>query len=249
MRIITIGRQFGSGGRELGKRLADWFGFEYYDREILEEVAKRANMNVDYAERMLLNGSFHGYTLTYGRTFESVTSVSPYPSAGILSVQRSILKEIGEKGDCVIVGRSANAILASQKPFRVFVYADIHSRIERCRSRAESGEENLSDRAYEKKIKKIDRARASRHNLVSSYKWGDPLGYDLCVNTTGVEIKSIVGSVAEYATHYFENNGILSGKDESASANENASASENVSTSTNASTSANESADKDASES
>jgi cytidylate kinase len=124
----------------------------------------------------------------------------------LLSEQHRVIKELAGKGDCVIVGRGADIVLQEASPFKIFVYADMRAKVLRCRSRAGEGE-NPTDRELERQIKQIDKARAENHNIFSSHKWGDKHGYHLCVNTTGVEIKSVVPQIAEYAKAWFKRNG------------------------------------------
>jgi len=85
----------------------------------------------------------------------------------------------------------------------VFVYADMAARIMRCRQRADA-DENLSDRELKRRIKQIDKARASYHSLISRIQWGDKQAYQLCVNTTGFEIADLTAPIASLAKKYFE---------------------------------------------
>lgn len=202
MRIVTVSREFGSGGREIGKRLADALNVDYYDREIISAIAKEAEMDAGYVEHVLDNSLHYSYPLTFSHTFSLnyfLTSSAPQ----LLGIQHKIIRGLAEKGDCVIVGRGADAILENYKPFRLFVYADMDAKMARCRKRA-SADEKLTDKELERKIRQIDKNRADNHDLISSIRWGDKAGYDLCVNTTNVEIKDIVPVIADYARHYFE---------------------------------------------
>ena len=114
-----------------------------------------------------------------------------------------MVRRLAENGDCVIVGRSADAVLDDLHPFKLFVYADLPAKIARCRQRAGMGEE-LSDREIEKKIKQVDKARANYHSIVGNTGWGQRESYHLCVNTTGLEIKQFVPLLADYATRWFD---------------------------------------------
>ena len=102
----------------------------------------------------------------------------------------------------MIVGRGADAVLSEYSPFRVFVYADMDSKIKRCMSRSAEGEE-LSEKELRRKIQSIDKARRENYAFVSDKCWGDKSAYDICINTTDIEIKSIVPHVAEYAKAWF----------------------------------------------
>lgn len=203
MNIVTVSREFGSGGREVGKRLADELGFDYYDREIISAIAQEANMDAGYVEHVLENSLHYSYPITFSHTL-SLNCFINSSAPQLLGIQHKILRSLADKGNCVIVGRSADAILEMYKPFRVFVYADMEAKLARCRQRA-SADEQLSDRELERKIRQIDKNRADNHDLIASSRWGDRAGYDLCVNTTNISIKEIVPSVADYARHFFAN--------------------------------------------
>lgn len=195
-RAISVSREFGSGGRELGKRLADALGYDYYDREIVEALSSETGMNANYLENQLENGGMMGLPIHFAQTFARFPAVSEQ-TVQIMQMQTRLIKALAEKGNCVIVGRASDYILEEFRPFKLFVYADQASRIARCRARAPEGE-NLSDRELLREMKRIDRTRAEYHDIIAPYAWGDKSGYDLCVNTTGIEIKTIVPAVAEY---------------------------------------------------
>lgn len=205
MRIITVGREFSSGGRELGKRLADALGFAYYDREIITEIAKRTNLDENYVADKLEKGIVPEFNITYGHTF--LYSYMPMQNdIKILVSERELIQEIAEKGeDFVIVGRNADVILKNYKPFNLFVYADMPSKIKRCQERADKTE-NYTPKELEKKIKQIDTGRAKRRELITDSKWGRKESYDLCINTSNIVIKDIVPLIAEYALSRFERN-------------------------------------------
>lgn len=203
MRIITISREFGSGGRELGKRLADELGFAYIDREIVTEIAKRASLDENYVDSVLESGAVN-ISLSYSSTISHVNSINRCATS-IIREQHKIITELAEKGDCVIVGRNADIILEKENPLRIFVHASIDSKVKRCQARATDGEA-LTERQMKSKIKKIDKGRYKRHSLLSDIPWGDKRGYNLCVNTTDIEIKSLVPAVAEFARAWFEDN-------------------------------------------
>lgn len=204
MRIVTVSREFGSGGREVGKRLADELGFTYYDREIITAIAEEAEMDAGYVEHVLENSLHYSYPLTFSHTL-SMNYFINNSAPQLLGIQHKIIRSLAEKGDCVIVGRAADAILEAYSPFRIFVYADMEAKLARCRARA-SSDEQLSDRELERKIRQIDKNRADNHDLISSAHWGDREGYDLCINTTNIEIKNVVPMVARYANSFFDRN-------------------------------------------
>ncbi len=200
MRIITISREFGSGGRELGKRLADELGFSYIDREIVTEIAKRSSLDENYVDSVLEKGAVN-IPITYSSTLSHLSTIN-HAATSIIRAQQKIITELAEKGDCVIVGRNADIILENENPLKIFVHADMDSKIKRCQSRATS-KETLTDRQMKSRIKKTDKGRYNRHALLSDIPWGDKRGYNMCVNTTNMEIKSLVPAVAEFARAWF----------------------------------------------
>ena len=203
MRIITISREFGSGGRELGKRLADALGFAYYDREIVSSIAEKCNLDEGYVENVLRKGLTINVPVTFGHTFYFYSDPTSENELKVLNMQQQIIKELAQRGDCVMVGRSSGIILEKYNPLRLFVYADMEWKVKRCRERA-SAEEHLTDRELEKKIRQIDAGRARHQKLLTDRKWGAPEGYDLCINTTDLEIKKIIPGLKEMALCWFE---------------------------------------------
>lgn len=202
MRIITVSREFGSGGREIGKRLADALGFSYYDKEIVTEIAKRHALDENYVSNTLDRSVTQSYPLHFARTFAYSAGVQS-PSVKLFSEQTKILREFADAGDCVIVGRAADVILSDYKPFNLFVYASMESKVKRCLSRAENGEE-IGEREMAKRIKQIDSERKKIHGMISDTVWGERRGYHLCVNTTDTEIKEMVPIIAQYINIWFE---------------------------------------------
>ena len=195
--IITVSREFGSGGRELGKRLAGELGFAYYDREIVTALAKETGMDESFLDQQLeVNTVQIPFPFHFAQSFSELTTM-PDTTMHILSLQTKLIKELAAKGDCVFVGRAADTLLEDRKPFKLFVYADQASKLARCRSRA-TDEENLTDKEIIRHMKRIDKARAEYHDIISSRAWGEMSAYHLCVNTTDTEIKTVIPAVADY---------------------------------------------------
>ena len=126
MKIITIGREFGSGGRELGKRLAENLGFAYYDEEILTAIAQKSGLAEEYVKSVVENVVPKAYPITYGRTF-CYTSAYSENHIKIFKAQEEVMRELAGTRDCVIVGRCADIILQDLKPLNLFVFADMDS--------------------------------------------------------------------------------------------------------------------------
>ena len=203
MKIITISREFASGGRELGKRLADILGFDYYDREIITAIAQNKGLQEKYVENMLDNHGWRAFPLTFSNSMMGVSAVSAI-SAGLLIEQKKVIEQIASLGkDFIIVGRSADVILKTYDPFNIFVCADMDSKVKRCLERA-SEEEQLTEKEAAKKIKLIDKNRARTREIISGSKWGERGTYHLTVNTTGWNIKELSCATADFAKAWFE---------------------------------------------
>ncbi len=195
-KIITIGREFGSGGRELGRRLARELGFDYYDKEILTEIAEHTSLSEEYVQQVVENQPRQLFPITVGHSFLYMDTQPLQQASTVFRAQQEIIREMADRSDCVIVGRCADYILRDRKPFRIFVYADMQSRIDRCRSRAPEGE-NMSDKEYRQQIVSMDKSRARYYDFYTDMKWGDKLNYELCVNTTNQDIPALAGFLAK----------------------------------------------------
>ena len=183
--IITISREFGSGGRELGKRLAELLGYAYYDEEIIAAIAQRSALAEDYVNQVVERRirSYYPDDSTYAI------------NRSIYAAQAEILEEMAKKSDCVIVGRCADHILQDYNPFRIFVYSDMPSKVARCREKGEDGNA-LTDKELEKKIRAVDKARAQYYRFYTGEDLNDKLCYDLGVNTSGLRIKPLATAIA-----------------------------------------------------
>lgn len=195
-KIITIGREFGSGGRELGRRLAEELHYEYYDKEIISEIAKHTSLSEEYIQQVVERKPHYLYPITVGHSMNLINSYQIKEIQEIYQAQCEILKGLAEKSNCVIVGRCADYILKDYEPFKIFVYADIGSKIKRCKDRM-TEEEEISTKVLKRKILKIDKERARYYSFYTSQKWGDKANYDLCVNTTNKNIKNIVEVISK----------------------------------------------------
>ena len=194
--IITIGRQFGSGGREFGRRLAEELGYEYYDKEIITELANRTELSEEYLRNVIERRPHMLYPITVGHTMSAADSYYLRRQQSIFSAQSELLKELAQKSNCVIVGRCAGHILKDFSPYRVFVYASIESRVKRCMERS-SSTEGYSEKEIRKSIIEIDKHRAKYHYYHTGERWGDKNNYDLCINTTDLVIKDVVPYIAK----------------------------------------------------
>lgn len=125
--VITVGREFGSGGREFGRRLSDDLQIAYYDREIIAEIAKRTSLSEEYVHQIVERKPYIPFPITTGRTFYPLTDPVIEQTLSVYNEQQNIIREMAEKSDCVIVGRCADRILKDMHPLRIFVYSDMPS--------------------------------------------------------------------------------------------------------------------------
>ena len=200
--IITISREFGSGGRELGKRLADILNFDYYDHEIISAVAENRDMDSDFVEDSLGQHGWRDYPLTLRSTLGSPFYVQSL-SVNLLLEQKRVIEKIASLGkNCIIVGRDADVLLAEHHPFNLFVCASPDAKIKRCQERAPEGE-NLTEKELLRKMKQIDKTRSQTRMILSGSEWGQRGTYDLVVNTTTWDIKELAPAVADFAMRWF----------------------------------------------
>ena len=205
-RIITVSRQFGSGGRELGRRLADLLGWDYYDREIIQMLSEQQGLDPEYVRHALSSHGWHQYQLTYRSSFRQPMG-SAWRHTEVLAKQREIIQEIAAEGnDCVIVGRDADVILHDASPFRVFVCADLQSRLARCVRFEEKKEEaeRLSEKEILRNIRRIDRNRRQTREILTGKSAADGSAFDLTVNATGWDIGKLAEAVADFSARWFE---------------------------------------------
>lgn len=202
MNIITISREFGSGGRELGKRLADFLGYDYYDSEIISAVAQKSGLDAAYIENTLTNHGWQNQPLTFRGTLGSASYVQS-SKIELLLEQKKVIEEIAALGkDCIIVGRNADFILQSFQPFNLFVCAETEAKLNRCLERTPQGEQ-LTKKELLRQMKQIDKVRSQTRGLMTNSAWGQRDAYHLTVNTTEWEIKELVPAVADFAARWF----------------------------------------------
>lgn len=197
--IITINREFGSGGRELGKLLSEELGIAFYDREIIDEVAKLHDLDPCYVEKVSDADIRAVYPMTIGRSF-AVSPLLTDQSVKVHSSRMQVIKRLADQNDCVIASHGADAVLRELSPMNLFVYADQQSKLQRCLQRAEKGE---TEREILHQMRQIDRNRAMYWELISGGKWGRKENYHLCINTSGKELEILIPGLAEYVKSWF----------------------------------------------
>lgn len=205
--IITVSREFGSGGRELAKRLADILGYDYYDKEILNEICQKYNLNAEFLETTMSKEMWKNIPLNYGKTLKYSYLMQPI-KMNYLIEEKNILEKIAANNrNCIIVGRNADVLLKDYNPYSIFVCANLESKIERCLNRM-TEEEKKTLKSLELEIKKIDKARAKTREMITESKWGDRSQYNLIINTTGWNLKQLSIVLSEVINKWFgEQNG------------------------------------------
>ena len=155
MKIITISREFGSGGRELGKRLADVLGYDYYDKEIIASIASNKGMDEDYVERTIEQNQWQTLPISFHQTVVGMPLDTTHTD--LLLEQKRVIEQIAKTGkDCVIVGRNADILLREFQPFNIFVCADMEVKISRCLERDQE-DDCKNAKEMQRKIQKIDK--------------------------------------------------------------------------------------------
>lgn len=195
-KIITIGREFGSGGRELGRRLSEELGFAYYDQKIISELSKRTFLSEQYVQAIVEHRPSFSFPIHIGQSFYALGNPAFEQTMNIYKEQARIIAEMAYKSDCVIVGRCADYILNDYNPFRIFVYSDMESKIKRCREKG-SESETLNEKELRQKISGIDKKRAKYYEFYTGHPWGDKMNFDLCINTTKTSVKELAPVIAK----------------------------------------------------
>ena len=197
-KVITIGRQYGSGGRELGQLVAKKLGFEFYDEELVTMAAEKNQMHEDIlkavdekASKSLL------YTLVTGSDlrFMHSTHYDMPINDKLFITQSDIIRNLAKRSSCVIVGRCADYILrdSGENCIHLFIYADKESRIQRIAKKYDLSNDKAKD-----KINKIEKSRKSYYNYYSNQEWGKPENYDLCLNSARLGLDKSCDVICDY---------------------------------------------------
>lgn len=196
--IITIGRQFGSGGRYVGRLLAEKLGIPFYDKELLSEAAKQSGICEEIFEE-------HDEKPTRSLLFSLVTGMQHHVGTGsfymdmplnhrIFLAQFDAIRKLAEEGPCVIVGRCADYVLRENPDaLSVFIKADMQSKIDRAVKYYYVEPEKAEER-----IRKADKQRASYYNYYATATWGDVENYDLVVDTGILGVEGAVELIAKF---------------------------------------------------
>lgn len=196
--IITIGRQFGSAGREIGEKLAEKLGVKCYDKELLSRAAKESGfceeMIQNHDERPTNSFLYNLVMDTYSFGYNASSFVDMPISHKVFLAQFDTIKKIADEGGCVIVGRCADYALSEYKnSLHLFIYGDEECKVKRIMEKYQ-----LSESKAKEMIVKKDKQRQSYYNYYSSKKWGRADSYDLCINSSVLGVDGTVNLILQY---------------------------------------------------
>lgn len=202
---ITIGRQFGSGGRELGKKIAERLQIPYYDKELLSKVSEHTGVDKEIVKRNdERSPKFLSNVMSFSMGFAPVNwyqNPSSISSDSIYAKQSDIIRAIANESSCVIVGRSSDYVLRDHPhTVNIFVHAPVENCIDRIVRRGDSMQREKARRLAEK----TNRLRASYYNFFTDKEWGHASGYDLTFDTSLLSTDDIADIVVEYIRRRFE---------------------------------------------
>ena len=197
MRVITLSRQFGSGGSEIAKRVSEKLGIKYADKSILAEAAAGSGIAKEHCEnadeRRTNSFLFSLAAAHYAGSAASIQINDIITDDKLFIHTADAIKRLAGE-PCIIVGRCADDILSDRPILRVFVYASLQSRIARIGKLYD-----LSDKAAATLIKKTNKKRANYYNFYTSKTWGEAQNYDLCINSDALGIEGTADTICGFA--------------------------------------------------
>ena len=194
--IVTIDREFGSGGHEVARRLADRLGLKLYDDEIIAKAAEKTG----YREEYIKSNEEKAPEYSFSGIFSAVDVFQTSPYAKVQEEEFNIIREIASEGGCIIVGRAADYILSSERHVSIFLFAPIEDRVKRKLALAamDPSAEVPDEAAMEKQIKAVDKQRRRYYEFYTDNKWGGREVYDLLINTGRSGINGAVDIIEAY---------------------------------------------------
>ena len=197
--VITIGRQYGSGGREIGRLVADALGIKYYDKELLMESSKASGVKPEVFEAAdERTPPFFSNIWSFNLGFNTgsyLLGSSPISDEKIYAAQSNVMKTLAQNSSCLIVGRSADYVLRNHPGLiSIFIHSSIEDRILRIMNRRGI---NSAEKAREIAEKK-DKLRASYYNFYTDKVWGDAAGYDLSIDSSKLPADAVADFIVSY---------------------------------------------------
>lgn len=196
--IITIGREYGSAGREIGYKVAEAFDIKLYDKEMLARAAKESGICQEIFEthdEKPTNSFLYSLVMdTYSMGYSGNTYTDMPINHKVFLAQFDAIKKIADEGPCILVGRCADYALESYKNVvSVFIHADMDSRIRRI-----ARIYDLTDAKAKEMIIKTDKKRSSYYNYYTNKKWSDAESYELCLTSSELGIEGTAKTIIEY---------------------------------------------------
>ncbi len=199
--IITIGRQFGSGGRVIGKELAQRFGYDYFDKELINEAAKHSGLakgcfeEKDEKEMFSIPAIFSANWLSMG---SGAGMEGALTNEHIFKYQSDVIEMLSRKGRCVIVGRCADYILRHYPHcINIFIHAPMEERVKRIMARDRIGEKDAIALAQRR-----DKQRASYYNFYTDKQWGDSSSYHLSIDSSVLGTNETIELICQFVMKY-----------------------------------------------
>lgn len=193
--IITIGREYGSGGHEVGKRLAAMLDIAFYDDELIHEAAKNTGYNIDYVKA----NDEKAPEVSIGSYFSGLDIYQSTPYDNIQFEEARLIRDIASRGSCVIIGHAADFILKDEPCINIFLFAPMKDRIQRKKALLSPEEAaEMTDAAMEKIIKQKDKQRRRFYEFYTDNKWGAKESYDLSINTSRTGLDGAVKIIKTY---------------------------------------------------
>lgn len=181
--IITIGRQFGAEGHEIGKELAERIGFQLYDKDMLALAAEKSGIDINVLAPA--DETFYGHMLS---PYLTIGKLSPSMGDKLFQLQTNIIHDLAAKGSCIIIGRLADYILKDNPDcIKAFIYAPFEKRVEIIKNK-----HGISEAEAKKLVKKMDAARKNYYTYYSDGKWDKKEGKDIMLNRAAFGIKGCV---------------------------------------------------------
>lgn len=193
--IVTIDREYGSGGHEVARRLCDRLGLKLYDDEIIEMAA----MNTGYMKDYIKYNDETAPQLNIPSVYSGIDTFQTATSNKIQDEEFRIIRRIAEEGNCVIVGRAADYILGDIPHISIFIFAPLVDRIRRKLALIEiNGTDPMTEYEMEKKVKQRDKQRRKYYEFYTDNKWGAHVAYDVMINTSRSGINAAVDIIEAY---------------------------------------------------
>ncbi len=200
--IITIGRQFGSGGSEIGKKLADNLNIKYYDKELIQLAAKESGICPELfekADEKSSGGLLQAFAMGFSMNGALYQPNDYFTDATLFQVQSDVIRKIAAERSCVIVGRCADYILKDDPHCTsVFIHSSEEDRIQRI-----TGKNPVTEKEALEQMRKTDKTRASYYNYYTDKTWGAAMSYHLCLNSSVIGTDHCVRLIEEFIKNRF----------------------------------------------